>query len=47
MEEGFSAPISMTYKQSQELGGQVRKGEKGSLVIYLDNIIKKEEGTGD
>ena len=32
----------MTYKQSQEMCAQVRKGEHGSLVIYADRIIKTE-----
>jgi antirestriction protein ArdC len=29
----YAAPIWMTYKQAQELGGQVRKGEHGSHVV--------------
>jgi antirestriction protein ArdC len=42
MESGFNSPFWMTYKQSVELGGQVRKGEKGSLVVYANKIIKSE-----
>jgi antirestriction protein ArdC len=34
MERGYSAPIWMTFKQAQELGAHVRKGEKGTLVVY-------------
>jgi hypothetical protein len=34
MQRGYSAPIWMTYRQAQELGAQVRKGEKGTLVVY-------------
>jgi antirestriction protein ArdC len=45
MEKGYSCPLWMTYKQAAELGGQVRKGEKGSLVVYADKITK--EGTDD
>ena len=26
LDRGYQAPIWMTYKQAQELGGQVRKG---------------------
>jgi antirestriction protein ArdC len=39
----------MTFKQAQELGAHVRKGEKGSLVIYADTIHKTEtdEATGE
>ena len=40
MEYGFNCPLWMTYKQAAELGGQVRKGEKGSLVVYADTITK-------
>lgn len=32
IEQGYSNPTWMSYLQAQELGGQVRKGEKGSLV---------------
>src|SRR5271157_3163405 len=38
--EGYSCPLWMTYKQAAELGGQVRKGEKGSLVVYADTFTK-------
>jgi len=32
----------MTYRQAAALGGQVRKGERGSLVVYADKIRKTE-----
>ena len=35
----------MTYKQAQELGANVRKGEHGSLVVYA-NTIRKTETNG-
>ena len=41
-EKGYSAPIWMTYKQASELGGQVRKGEHGSLVVYANRITRTE-----
>lgn len=46
---GYVAPLWLTYKQAQDLGGQVRKGEKGSLVVYANTITKTEqdEATGD
>lgn len=31
---GYSAPIWATYRQWAELGAQVRKGEKSSLVVF-------------
>jgi antirestriction protein ArdC len=36
----FVSPIWMTYRQAPELGGQVRKGERGSLVVYANKITK-------
>ena len=44
MEKNFSCPIWLTFKQAQEMGGHVRKGEKGSLVVYASTFKKKEEG---
>lgn len=40
--KGYAAPIWMTFKQALELGGHVRKGEKGSLVVYADRIRRTE-----
>ena len=39
---GYTAPIWMTYRQAQELGAQVRKGEHGALVVYADRFTKTE-----
>jgi antirestriction protein ArdC len=36
--KGYAAPIWMTYKQAQELGAQVRKGEHGALVVYANTV---------
>lgn len=46
---GYAAPIWMTFRQARELGGHVRKGEKGSLVVYANSITKTEtdEETGE
>ena len=41
-EKGYACPIWMTYRQAQELKGQVRKGERGSLVVYADRIKRTE-----
>ncbi|MCB9942453.1 MAG: DUF1738 domain-containing protein [Geminicoccaceae bacterium] len=45
----FNAPIWMTFRQAKELGGHVKKGEKGELVVYADRFRKTEvdEATGD
>jgi antirestriction protein ArdC len=49
MEKGYSAPIWMTFKQALELGGAVRKGERGSLVVYASTFSRTEanESTGE
>ena len=35
--------IWLTYKQAQKLGGNVRKGERGTTVCYADTFIPKAE----
>lgn len=42
VERGFAAPIWVTFKQAKELGGHVKKGEKGSLVVYANTITRTE-----
>jgi antirestriction protein ArdC len=43
IEQGFTAPIWMTFNQAIELDAHVRKGEKGSLVVYANRITKTED----
>ncbi len=45
-DQGFAAPIWMTYRQAIELGGQVRKGEHGSPVVYASSISRTETDAG-
>ena len=47
--EGYSAPIWMTFRQAKELGANVRKDEKGELVVYANTITRTEhdEETGE
>lgn len=40
----FVAPIWMTFKQAKELGADVRKGSRGSPVVFADRIIRTETG---
>jgi antirestriction protein ArdC len=40
--QGFAAPIWMTFRQAMELNAHVRKGEKGSLVVYANAIMCTE-----
>ena len=42
MEKGYAAPVWMTFKQASELKASVRKGERGSLVVYADRIVRTE-----
>lgn len=45
---GYAAPIWMTFKQALELGGAVRKGETGSLVVFASRFTKTEtDATGE
>ncbi|HCL66053.1 MAG TPA: antirestriction protein ArdC [Rhizobium sp.] len=39
---GFSSPTWMTFRQATELGGHVRKGETGSIVVYANRLRKME-----
>jgi antirestriction protein ArdC len=41
-EAGFSSPYWMTFKQALEYGGNVRKGEKGTQIVYTNRVTKSE-----
>lgn len=40
---GYQSPYWMTYRQAGEFGGQVRKGEKGTMVVYYGTAAKQDE----
>jgi|SRR5579871_3948825 len=42
VEHGFTSQIWMTFRQALELNAHVRKGEKGSLVVYANSVTKTE-----
>tara|TARA_R110002073_G_scaffold8027_19_gene44889 strand:- start:22305 stop:23369 length:1065 start_codon:yes stop_codon:yes gene_type:complete len=46
-ERGYSSDYWMTFKQAQASGGQVRKGEKGTLVTFWKMYATKDKQTGD
>lgn len=46
-EAGFSSPFWGTFKQVQGHGGRVRKGERGSAVVFWKWILKKNDETGE
>ena len=41
----YEHPYFLTYNQAKELGGQVRRGEKGMPVVFF--TVTKEDGTGE
>ena len=42
LEHGFRSPIWMTFRQALEWNAHVRKGEKGSLVVYASSVTATE-----
>lgn len=45
-ERGFTSSRWMTYKQAKAKGGQVRKGEKGTTVVFF-KTLEKDTGETD
>ena len=43
IENGFADQVWLTFKQAKALGGSVRRGERGSMVVYADKFVPKEE----
>lgn len=43
IECGFSDQVWLTFKQAKALGGSVMKGERGSMVVYADKFVPKQE----
>jgi antirestriction protein ArdC len=42
-DRGYGSPYYLTYRTAQELGGQVRKGEKSIPVLYYNVVERKNE----
>jgi len=42
IEQHFASPIWMTFRQAKELNASVRKGSKGTAVVYANRITKSE-----
>jgi antirestriction protein ArdC len=40
--KGYACPLWLTFKQAIELGGHVKKGESGELVVYANTITRTE-----
>jgi len=43
IEQGRPSQRWLTFKQALTLGGAVRKGEKGTMVVYADTFVPKAE----
>ena len=46
IEHGFPGQSWLTFRQALGLGGNVRKGEHGTTVVYADRFIPDDERTG-
>ncbi|MEM6260758.1 MAG: zincin-like metallopeptidase domain-containing protein [Planctomycetota bacterium] len=44
--KGYASPWWLTYRQTLERGGHVRKGEKSSVVVFWKQLTVKDEETG-
>lgn len=47
MHQGYSQPVWGTYRQWQEKGAQVRKGEKASLIVFYKTLTIEREAEGE
>jgi N-terminal domain of anti-restriction factor ArdC len=43
IEHGFSGQSWLTFRQALRLGGHVRKGERGTTVVYADRFTPDDE----
>ncbi len=43
----FSSPFWLTFKQALGLGGNVRKGEKGSQIVFYKQLRSRTVKTDD
>ncbi|MBB4429895.1 antirestriction protein ArdC [Bradyrhizobium sp. CIR48] len=43
IEHGYSGQSWLTFRQALSLGGHVRKGERGTTVVYADRFVPRDE----
>ena len=43
IERGFPGQLWLTFRQAKALGGTVRKGERGTVIVYADRFIPDQE----
>lgn len=48
-ERGYTCPIWLTFNQAKDAGGSIKKGEKGTTVVYANTFERAEtdEATGE
>src|SRR3954453_15314017 len=44
---GYRTPRFLTFKQALELGGNVRKGERGTKVFFVKQLQVRDQDEGD
>ena len=47
MVQGFNTPVWASFKQWQSIGANVRKGEKGTKIVFYSPVTKENKATGD
>jgi len=43
----YDVPVWASYKQWESIGGNVRKGEKGTRIVFFSKVSKENKTTGD
>lgn len=46
MSAGYSSPYWLSFKQAKDLGGSVRKGEKGTVVVFWKPVKQEDSRDG-
>jgi antirestriction protein ArdC len=46
-ERQFSDARWLTFKQARELGGTVRKGEKGTEIVFVNHVVREDKNDPD
>jgi antirestriction protein ArdC len=47
MVRGYDVPVWGTFKHWQAKGGSVRKGEKGTKIVFFTNVTNEDKATGE
>jgi len=47
MVQGFNTPVWASFKQWQSIGANVRKGEKGTKIVFYSPVTKENKQTGE